>query len=200
MVAFQSCVTVREIITLTQNKSGHVIYELDLSSLTMFGIMNSNSEGYQMEILQQADKLNKQLNALEGISNVVLNHHKQSGLIRLEFDFDTPRHLNEMYYALSNNQYHWWSPDILKVKRHYVARKNFSPHIQRWVKKNKNEDPQIDQFIRWVDFETVIHTPTPVKRVVASSGHVVGERKVTMKRSFSRIVKNQQSTRFKVAF
>ena len=164
--SLSSCIEIIEEIHINPDKSGNVIWKIDLGVISEMSKMFMGADEAQMlaDIEKFPKKGIKSISEIPGISNaMVLPRNKENGSYGLQFDFQNTKSLNQAYYSLIKTQKKWYYPSLVKVKKRKFKRRDFSPFIDRFdIELPKTSDAKVLSLIK---VKSIVHLPRETKKV-----------------------------------
>jgi hypothetical protein len=167
------CIEIVEEITIHPDKSGTISYRLETTEAGSFlsGLAGLFNVSVDEDLKREAEKLTRELEKQEGISNIQYNLGGRSGEYFLQFDFNRCTSFNNALYSLGGNSKTPFSPGYIKIGKSHFKKFNFSPWLKRYIEKEEMELPSTyltDNIV----FKSVVNTPADIIRVKHTVGDV----------------------------
>jgi len=196
------CIEIVETIHVNKDTSGQVEYRVMTSQTNSWlgnftGLVNNSIEE---QLRSEAAKMVNVLKQQKGISNVEYKLGKLSGDFFIRFDFAGSDDFNNALYRMAGAKKTCFSPGYLKIKNHRVKKRNFTPWLKQYLKK---EDIEIKQSIisDMLIFSSIIELPSDVRKVKPANLSVSEEmRKVIQRLSFTEILDENKSTGIRLKY
>jgi len=201
-LSFSSCITILDEIKLNADKSGEVFIGLESEALA--SVLSMAKDQLSPEIIAQIDQFPNEakdrLTGIEGIHHISSMEQVQNGRLGISFQFDNPKALNKAYYALMDMEKKWYLPNLIKIKKHKIKRKNITPQLVKQIEEN-NPDLKDSQILKYLNWKSVIKLPansTAINNVQSKSA--VGNKEVVIRYSLSDLLKNEKSSAYEIRF
>ncbi len=171
----QSCIEIKETITLNANGSGNIALLIDLGKIGK-AINQQSNVTFLDQIKKVPLEAKNLLKSSKGISNLQTIADDEEGVYAISFDFKNTKSLNNAIYSLFNQKKLAVMPNFIKVSKHKLTRMNFAPLIKKYVAKDKGNMVS-DMFYQYVNFESTYNFPTAVKKVSNSKAKLENDNK-----------------------
>jgi hypothetical protein len=160
------CIEIVETITIHKNHSGNIRYSLETGKFSSFfsGFTEYAGSSLQETLENQTAIFKEKLGQMKGIDSIEYTFNTAANEYFLKFSFTNVKDLNNAFYSISNNRKGFFSPDFMKISRHYVVRKNFVPLLNKYIEAQRFDSSYID-FAEFVNFKTIIQMPSQLKGV-----------------------------------
>jgi len=201
-IAFSSCINLLDEIKLNSDKSGS--FFIGLESKMLASILNMAKDQIPKDLSDDINKFpseaKKRIEGINTISNIKTLDEMGDGRLGISFDFSNPKSLNKAYYALLEIEKTWYLPNILKIGKHKVKRRNLTPQLVKQIEKNNPELKDSD-LLKYLHWETVIKLPSNSKSITSEySKSKVGSEDIVIRYSLTEIIKEEKSTAFGIRF
>ena len=202
VIFLSGCIEIVESIKVNEDTSGTIQYRV-MSSETgallgsFSGLINNSIED---QLRSEASKLVFILKQQEGISNVKYELKNLNGEFYVRFDFASSEQFNKALYQMGGYKKTCLSPGYLKVKKHKVKKRNFTPWLHTYLKKEKIEI--LDSFLpEMLYFTSIIELPGVIRKVKPENMSVTDNNTIVQQRlSFDEILNDNESTGLKVRY
>ena len=202
VIFLSGCIEIVESIKVNEDTSGTIQYRV-MSSETgallgsFSGLINNSIED---QLRSEASKLVFILKQQEGISNVKYELKNLNGEFYVRFDFASSEQFNKALYQMGGYKKTCLSPGYLKVKKHKVKKRNFTPWLHTYLKKEKIEI--LDSFLpEMLYFTSIIELPAVIRKVKPENMSVTDNNTIVQQRlSFDEILNDNESTGLKVRY
>lgn len=196
---FTSCIELVEEIKINKDASGTISWRLETDDwLSQF--MNNFSldqinpiEGNEGEIHAFVQKLRKQ----DGITKVEYNLLPGDQYISIAFK--NTKSLNKALYAAFDHKKTCFTPSYIKITQNKVIRKNLSPYVKRYIKKEKISLPAED-ILSNISLSTFIHTPDKIIKVKGKNIEHQEPQLIKQSINISDFIHNKNTGRTKITF
>lgn len=201
ILSFTSCIELVEEITVNEKKDGSVKLSVNFGELSFLtGMLNSYFSGEEMKaISSQPSKCAASINSCTGIENVQSKDFDPSSLApELSFDFTNGKNLNQAYYKLLMAEKKWFHPDLFKVKKNKIKRRNIGGIISKLI---KNHEGSFVGALHYIDLKTVVNLPSEAKQIKGSNFTTQKNGKqITFKTNMNDLVKGNTGTDFVIKY
>lgn len=198
-ILMSSCIELEEKITIHEDLSGKVIYQLNMSELgSLFsGIFNNEIEN---QIKTETDKLVQKLRSQPGIHNVVYKSSMKAGGFSLSFDYDKVKDFNNALFAMGDAKKTMFTPGYLKASKHRVKKINFSNYLSIYMKKENIEIPE-EYLSNNITFKSSITVPNKINRTQGIDVKITNSN-TTAQQTFQikQILHDKINTRIKIKY
>jgi len=198
--SFTSCIDLVEEISINQDKSGH--YELGIEAEGLAGLINLNSQQFDVPAIKELDDKISILKQQPGISNVKKDFKDNSFFFNLSFDFEDEKSLNNAMYALAEVEPKFFMKKFLKIRNHKVIRPNLNTYLQLLIEEQGllDELPSND-VLSYVNYKLVINTPSEIKNINGENAVVMTNKTTAISSfSFKDLVLNKPNISLKVKY
>ena len=200
--SFNSCITILDEIRLNADKSGEVFIGLESNALA--SVLAMAKDQLSPEMIAQIDhfpnEASDRLSGIKGISNVKSLDQVQDGRLGIHFHFDNQKALNNAYYALMDMDKKWYLPNLIKIRKHKIKRKNITPQLVKQIEEN-NPELKDSQFLKYLNWKSVIKLPSNSTAINnAQSKSEVGNKEVSIRYSLTDLLKNEKSSAYDIHF
>ncbi len=165
-VFLTGCIEIVEEITINKDKSGSISYSIESPQAQglFTGLLSMIDPTVEDNVIREAKKLIRELEAREGITNIRYNLSGQAGSYYLTFDFSEPGDVNAAIYAIGGARKTIFSPNYIKAGRSKLRKFNFTPWLQRYIKREEMELPT-GWLAENIYYKSVIRTPEHISNV-----------------------------------
>jgi len=197
-----SCIDLLDEITLNDDKSGSVFIGIESQLLgSMMSMAKEQVDPNTIESLEEfPNKSKDKLKDLKGISNVKSFNQISAGRIGISFEFANTKALNHAYYSLLDIEKTWYSPNIVKISKHKISRRNLTPQL---VKELNESMPELkdSEYLKYFTLKSVVRLPAKSSSVTYGEGaELKNAKNISMRFSFSEILNKEYSTAYKIKF
>ncbi len=161
--ALQSCIEIKETITLNDYGGGNIALLIDLGKIGK-AIKQQSGTNFLDQIKKVPLEAKDLLKKNKGISNLQTKADDDEGVYAISFDFKNSKALNSAIYSLFNQKKLAVMPNIVKVSKHKLSRMNFAPFLKKYVAQDKGNMVS-DMLYQYINFESTYNFPRAVKKV-----------------------------------
>lgn len=197
---FSSCLEISEEINVNEDLSGTITIRLQPSEkggglLELAGLLG----GYEMPAEGEIEHYASVLRIQPGISNVIYNMDRKKTSMSFSVDFEDYRSLSKALAAAFNAK-SIIAINYIKIKKHKIKRRNFSPALARYLK--TDEGRQIPrEVLDWTDYRLTVTTPSEIKKARCSNCSISSDRKALEQRgNLGKAAENKVSTAFRIRY
>lgn len=201
-VSLTSCIELLEEIKLNEDKSGSVF--IGIESQVLASILDVVREQVSFDSISELEdlpsKLKERIINVKGISEVNSFDKVDDGRLGISFNFSNPTALNRAYFALAEVNKKWYHPNIIRVTKHKISRKDLTPQLINQLEKNypKLKDSELTKFL---SLKLVVKLPSPSISVYDGEKEVLTKTKnVRLNYGLSEILEEEKPTSFKIRF
>ncbi|MCB0806793.1 MAG: hypothetical protein KDC05_13420 [Bacteroidales bacterium] len=197
-----SCIEITERIIIHENGSGNIEYRVSSnSSNSLFGAISGFvNQNIEDQLRQEAQKMVQVLSAQEGISNVEYRLEGLRGQFFVSFDFHDTKAFNNALYQMGGYKKSWLSPGYLKSNKCRFVKRNFTPWLNRYLKKEKIEMPS-SVMTELITFKSEIEVPDEIRKVRPDHLSVnPNKNQVQQRLTFTEILEENISTGIKIKY
>lgn len=158
------CVEIVEKITIYHNRSGSIRYSIEPGKLSALiaGMMNHESTIPMGSLQNQTAGFAEKLGNMEGIDSVEYKLDNVTNEYFLKFSFEKVENLNDALFGILNQKQNLFTPAFVKLNPHRMERKNFVPHLYKYLETQKIDSSFIG-FADLINFKTIITVPSRIK-------------------------------------
>lgn len=171
----QSCIEIKETITLNANGGGNIALLIDLGKIGK-AINQQSGTNFLDQIKKVPLEAKNLLKTNKGINNLQTKADDDEGVYAISFDFKNSKALNNAIYSLFNQKKLAVMPNIVKVSKHKLSRMNFAPFLKKYVAQDKGNMVS-NMFYQYVNFESIYNFPRSVKKVSNSKAKLENDDK-----------------------
>ncbi|RLD66732.1 MAG: hypothetical protein DRI84_04175 [Bacteroidetes bacterium] len=201
-LGLSSCIDILDEIKLNDDKSGSVF--IGIESEMLGSIMNMAKDKIQPKTMEGLESLpiksKEKIVDIKGVSNVKAFNQINKGRLGISFDFANPKALNSAYYALVDMKKAWYQPNIIKIGKHKISRRDLSPQL---VKQIESENPELknSEFLKYLNMKTVVRLPSISISIEEGEGkELKNTKKVAIRYTFTEILEETRSTAYRIRF
>jgi hypothetical protein len=193
-----SCFDIHEKITVHHDKSGEIMFYIENSGIGgMLAYISGNQEYDDMTT--QVDSLAQYLSVQEGISKVEYNLSPFQGDMFLKIAFENTKALNKAFYGFLGYKKLSWLKKYIKIKRKKLLRMNISPFLQMYIRQNKIQLSDYQEYIASIKVISKMQFPGEIK-TVKGENYEIEDNSVTQTFSLMSLLYNTKSTALKVKY
>jgi hypothetical protein len=198
-LALNGCIEIMEEIIIHEDESGTVSYRIDHPgpSGLLGDLMRIIEPAAEKGIIMEAERMIQVLESQKGISNLEYSLHGRSGTYFVRFDFDDCADFNDAIYAMGGARKTILTPNYMKIKKNRFKKFNFTPSLNRYLKKEELSLPS-PILINNVTFRSVVHTPGDIRKV--KNGSSMDARTAVQQFEMSDILSGDANTGIKVRY
>jgi hypothetical protein len=154
-----------------------------------------------IEFLEEFPNNSKdKLKDLKGIQNVKSFSQVSEGRIGISFDFVNAKALNQAYYALLDMEKTWYSPNIVKIGKHKISRRDLTPQLVKELNKSMPKLKE-SEYLKFFNLKSIVRLPSISKSIVYGEKQTLNNKKdIMMRYSFDEILNKEKSTAYKIKF
>lgn len=177
-----SCIDLVEEIWVNDNQSGRVQLRVDAGNMSIFFTALSDylQKDFANEISAAPEKYANKLKDIRGISNVKSISKLKTGNFGITFNFDNQKSLNKAWYSLLGMKKRFFYPNIYKIRKHKLKKKNLHKYLKKYLEENKDKIKTND-ILKMIDFISIYHLPSDVKKIKNQEGTKLTNGKVVTK-------------------
>ncbi|MEI6851882.1 MAG: hypothetical protein WCL06_03530 [Bacteroidota bacterium] len=146
--------------------SGNIQLLVDLGKIGKN--LQQQNQNFDLSFIDQVKKAPHDADSLlkncKGISKIKTQADNEKGKYMISFDFKNSKSLNHAIYCIARQNKTALMPDIYKVSKHKLIRKNLAPLIKKLLNKDKSNMVS-DMLYQFISFESSYDFPSPVKKV-----------------------------------
>lgn len=195
MLFFTSCIELTEKVTVNPDGSGKIELKLDMGSLA--SALNSQNTGFDVSLIEKIRKTVREapdiLKDQKGIRDVISSSDDKNGVFIIRFCFDRSANLNKAVYLLMGAEKQGIFPDLYKITRHKVRKKDLGPFVQKAMKNVKSSGFN-DMFYSVIYYNNIIELPSAVKSVKNIKSKTEGDRTISTRLTFENMIKGHFSS------
>lgn len=200
MMSLSSCLEISETLIIHEDRSGQMRMRIEPEGdLGGFGALLGLTGEFMAPLEKEFRKNALLLEDVDGISQVRFSGLESGNRLELEFGFESPKALNRAFYRLAGVK----GPRIIsyiRVNRCGLKRKNISPLVKRYLKKNE-EHFVPGAFAGMISYSTEIRVPQKIRKFRCVRCELSGNGKRLYQRlDAGRIAENDVSTRIRVRY
>ena len=197
-----SCIDLIDEIKLNGDKSGSVFIGIESQLLgSMLSMAKEQIDPNAIESLEKFPNDSKdKLKDLEGIQNVKSFNQVSEGRIGISFDFMNAKALNQAYYALLDMEKTWYSPNIVKIGKHKISRRDLTPQLVKELNKSMPKLKE-SEYLKYFNLKSIVRLPSHSKSIVYGEKQTLNNKKdIIMRYSFDEVLNKEKSTAYKIKF
>ena len=197
-----SCIDILDEIKLNSDKSGSVFIGIESQLLgTLFGLANQHIPQEAVDsVLGFPQHSKAKLDAIEGVNDVKAFNQLNEGRFGISFKFDDPKALNKAYYSLFEMKYAWYYPNIVKIRKHSISRRNLTPQLIKQIEQNS---PNIkdSEYLKYLNIKTIIELPKDAKWLKTENPkEEINSNKIIIRYPLTEVLQEEKSTSYKIHF
>jgi len=197
-----SCIDLIDEIKLNGDKSGSVFIGIESQLLgSILSMAKEQMDPNAIESLEEFPNDSKdKLKDLKGIQNVKSFSQVSEGRIGISFDFVNAKALNQAYYALLDMEKTWYSPNIVKIGKHKISRRDLTPQLVKELNKSMPKLKE-SEYLKYFNLKSIVRLPSQSKSIVYGEKQTLNNKKdIIMRYSFDEILNKEKSTAYKIKF
>jgi len=197
-----SCIDLIDEIKLNGDKSGSVFIGIESQLLgSILSMAKEQMDPNAIESLEEFPNDSKdKLKDLKGIQNVKSFSQVSEGRIGISFDFVNAKALNQAYYALLDMEKTWYSPNIVKIGKHKISRRDLTPQLVKELNKSMPKLKE-SEYLKYFNLKSIVRLPSESKSIVYGEKQTLNNKKdIIMHYSFDEILNKEKSTAYKIKF
>jgi len=201
-LGLSSCIDLIDEIKLNEDKSGTVFIGIESKILgSIMAMAKEQISPTAIESLEGFPNESKdKLKNMKGITNVKSFNQMSHGRIGISFDFINSKALNQAYYTLLDMEKTWYSPNIVKISKHKIYRRNLSPQLVKNLNKSMPELKN-SEYLKYFKLKSIVRLPSESKSIIyGAKQNLKNTKEVIMYYSFDDILNKEKSTSYKIKF
>ncbi len=169
-ISLGGCIEIVEEITINKDTGGTVVYRIESPGPggMLGGLLSMVEPSIQRGVILEAEKLIGVLKSQNGISNIAYSLHGSFDTYYVRFDFEDCSSLNNALYAMGGARKTPLTPNYIKINNKRIKRFNFTPTLNRYLKKEGYPDPA-PYLAENITFRSMVHTPDDIRKVKNAS-------------------------------
>jgi hypothetical protein len=198
MVLFSGCITIFEKYSFNKDGSGTMEYLVDMSELySMMQAFSDSASNEEMNLDQSFADMKPSLEAVEGISNVMLTGDTDNYIFGIKYQFRNVEALNEALGLLMNaeggNSEKFVDYTKKTFTRYHKTSDEFSPEALLGEDNEGMDESMVEGMLEGMKYKIFVTMPGKVKSVSTNAEYVTeGSNEVRVEANFSQMVKDTE--------